>query len=51
MMEFKVEGRESGGSQVSVRASRSRELSEMNSWRTAGLFNSEVMTEADRILR
>ena len=50
-MEFRTEGRVSGGSQVSVRKRMSMCLSAMRSCRTAGLFSGGVMEEADLTLR
>jgi hypothetical protein len=45
------DGLESEGSQVSERERMSRELSEMNSMTEAGLLISEVMVEADLMLK
>jgi len=45
------DGSESEGSQVSERERMSTELSEMNSMMAAGLLISEVMVEADLMLK
>jgi hypothetical protein len=45
------DGSESEGSQVSERERMSSELSEMNSMMEAGLLRSEVMVEADLMLK